>query len=93
MTSLWLDVAGRWLGLKLSFPGATTADCVEACSCGSSAVVGDGRTPAPGKRDEYVARGFCAACRTPRGTIHAKVSTIFGVEEDERVLAGPWRVY
>lgn len=44
-------------------------------------------------RDTYEADGFCASCGAPLGTIVAQVSTIFGLEEDERVLAGPWKVY
>ena len=43
--------------------------------------------------DEYTASCFCATCGTNLGTMVVKVSTIFGIEEDNRVLNGRWRVY
>lgn len=43
--------------------------------------------------DTYRADGVCLACRKPVGVIRAVVSTIFGLEEDERVLYGRPRVY
>jgi hypothetical protein len=95
-TKLWLetrDEKPRRLTLTLSFPGAVAADCSEPCPCGSSSVVGDGIERSTAHRDRYIAKGFCAGCRARRGIIYAEVSTLFGVEEDERVLAGPWKVY
>ena len=32
-------------------------------------------------------------CRKKIGTIEVSTSTIFGLEEDARVLGGPWKVY
>lgn len=96
MTKIWLETRDdkpRKLALTTAYPGAVTATCEEACPCGSSAIVGDGLTRVPAERDEYISKGFCAGCRSRRGTIHAKVDTLFGIEEDERVLGGPWRVY
>ena len=46
-----------------------------------------------GGRDYYSARGYCADCGQHVGEIRAYVSTIFGLEEDERVLNGRPRVY
>lgn len=43
--------------------------------------------------DTYAARALCVACGTELGTIRARMSTIFGIEEDERVLNGRARVY
>ncbi len=44
--------------------------------------------------DTYAADGACLSCRKPIGVIRAKVSTLFGLEEDERVLYhGRARVY
>lgn len=44
-------------------------------------------------RDSYYADGYCLKCDERVGMIRVKVDTIFGVEEDERVLNGPWKVY
>jgi len=43
--------------------------------------------------DTVTARAVARCCDTDIGTIAVKMSTIFGLEEDERVTAGPWRVY
>ena len=61
------------------------------CECGSDGV------QSPEKRiaghDEYVGAARCVDCKAPAGTLRVKVSTIFGIEEDERVLNGRCRVY
>jgi hypothetical protein len=43
--------------------------------------------------DTYVATAKCNACGEVIGEIRACVDTIFGIEEDERVLHGRFRVY
>lgn len=43
--------------------------------------------------DTYAAEAVSLCCQQRVGTIRVKMSTIFGVEEDNRVLSGPWRVY
>lgn len=43
--------------------------------------------------DEYIAPARCVACQANIGEITLKVNTIFGIEEDERVLGGQARVY
>ena len=42
---------------------------------------------------EYHAEAFCTSCSAAVGTIIAKPDTIFGIEEDDRVLNGRCRVY
>ena len=44
-------------------------------------------------RDTYFADAIALCCKKKIGTIETKVSTVFGIEEDEAVLNGPWRVY
>jgi hypothetical protein len=44
-------------------------------------------------RDTYRADARCLACGETVGTLRVKVSTIFGIEEDDRVLNGRCRVY
>ena len=43
--------------------------------------------------DTYFADAIALCCRKKIGTIETKVDTVFGIEEDERVLNGPQRVY
>ena len=43
--------------------------------------------------DSYYADAECVACGKFVGTIRAKMDTLFGIEEDERVLNGPYKVY
>lgn len=44
-------------------------------------------------RDTVRAGTRCMNCKDPVGWCYTKVSTIFGLEEDERVLHGRARVY
>lgn len=73
-------------------PVFAVADC-DCPSCGDAPlrVQGTGRTI--GGHDWYRATGHCAACGARVGEVRAYVSTIFGIEEDERVLHGRARVY
>ncbi len=43
--------------------------------------------------DTYESDGGCICCATVLGKLVVTVSTIFGIEEDERVLSGRCRVY
>lgn len=43
--------------------------------------------------DTYKAEGIALCCKVFIGAIRVKVSTIFGLEEDSRVLNGRCRVY
>lgn len=43
--------------------------------------------------DTHYAVGFALCCNAQLGRIEVKVSTIFGIEEDRRVLEGRHRVY
>lgn len=43
--------------------------------------------------DTYHATAVALCCRTAVGKLEVKVSTVFGIDEDERVTRGPWRVY
>ena len=44
-------------------------------------------------RDTYRADAHCLACGETIGVLRVKMSTIFGIEEDKRVLNGRCRVY
>jgi hypothetical protein len=43
--------------------------------------------------DTYFAGAIALCCKRRIGTIETRMATIFGIEEDSRVLAGPWKVY
>lgn len=43
--------------------------------------------------DTWRADAYCLECREPRGMLRVRVDTLFGIEEDERVLNGRCRVY
>lgn len=43
--------------------------------------------------DTYTSDAGCVACKLVTGKLVVTVSTLFGVEEDERVLGGRCRVY
>lgn len=82
---------GRTVTLR---PGSTRAEAECSCpACGEAlAVRGDGRKRSDCDR-YYFARGFCVTCGAGVGEIRAYPSTLFGIEEDERVLNGRARVY
>lgn len=57
-------------------------------------VRGKGPTRDPqSPHDTYRADAVCVACSAPAGVLRVSVDTIFGIEEDERVLHGRCRVY
>jgi len=61
------------------------------CVCGGNAFHGDGDIQRG--REEYRVRARCNGCGAKLGTIVTEVDTLFGIEEDERVLLGRCRVY
>ena len=87
---VWLQRDGKSHAVTIPFDGAdyvTTTDC---CSqCGSQTIRGVDPTH---DHDTYKSKALCANGH-PRGYLFARVETIFGIEEDERVLNGRCRVY
>lgn len=76
-------------------PGEQKSLVDGACpSCGAEPfyVAGDGARPSADDR-AYECTAYCLACKARVGTVRAEVDTLFGVEEDERVLHGRCRVY
>jgi hypothetical protein len=43
--------------------------------------------------DTYAANAHCVNCKKVIGELQVKVDTIFGLEEDERVLCSRYKVY
>lgn len=79
---------------KLESPDATAA-VVEgwACpGCGGNLVAGTQRRIE--NHDTYAADGGCIKCRTVTGIIRVQVyDTLFGLEEDKRVMSMGVRIY
>lgn len=82
-----IEYEGRRYSAKVPFIGAEYVE-VEGVCCGRV----HGRGIRATTHDTYVAEAECE-CGKRVGTMHTKVSTIFGIEEDERVLYGRARVY
>ena len=95
--------AGTTLTAKLPYKGATFAVIAHGCtdsSCDNRPQEEDpGMTVKPSKtkiveRDTVEGDALCNVCEAPIGRITVKFSTIFGIEEDARVLSGRYgRVY
>lgn len=76
------------------FRGADHAAVPGSCpACRAEPFRVAGRGLRVGAADEYHADGYCLDCRARVGRLVAQVSTLFGLEEDARVLGGAWRVY
>lgn len=92
-----ITIQERVFSLATPFEGADHAvvEGLGACpSCDAAApvkVAGNGRRIE--SHDTYAADGFALCCKAHIGTIRARTSTIFGIEEDERMLHGRARVY
>lgn len=72
-------------------PDAVQVVCRRRCSCGSNGYCGKVRSVE--SHDTYRSDAMCHRCGAEAGVMRVKVSTLFGVEEDERVLNGPWKVF
>ena len=62
-------------------------------SCGADAARVRGLGVTHHDHDAYYAAARALCCGEVIGTMEAKVDTIFGIDEDERVLRGRCRVY
>lgn len=62
------------------------------CGIGSFKVAGSCLRPSADDR-AWEAEAVCLACKARLGTLRVETNTLFGVREDEAVLAGRCRVY
>lgn len=82
------------------FPGSGGVLCQRACphgcedisETGSGLYAGASGTVTETERG-MTGQAICVGCRKPVGTILVAYDTIFGIEEDRRVLHGRPRVY
>ena len=82
---------GKKLKAKLPHPQCGFVEVSVPCACGSVQVRGTGIRETT--HDTYVADAVCCGCGRSAGVMRTKVSTVFGIEEDSRVLNGRMRVY
>jgi hypothetical protein len=90
---IWLtDRDGREFPATLPYPSAKHVEIEAACSgCGSKFIAG-GESSVE-SHDMYRAQAACVGCKAACGVLRVQVSTLFGIEEDNRVLNGRCRVY
>lgn len=74
---------------------AGRGDCVAVpgwlCLCGNDKVHGVGREIE--SHDTYRAQARCTSCGKEVGVLRAKVSTLFGLAEDERMARSYIKIY
>lgn len=78
-----LPESERWINVAGRCP---------ACSADGLRVIGDKRRQTIG-HDTVTAPALATCCGATVGTVRVELDTIFGLEEDERVLHGRCRVY
>ena len=84
---------GRRLVGSLAFPEAEQVDFKLAdAHCGGEHLTARGGDPTI-DYDTYTSKAVCAVCGDHLGTLTVRVNTLFGIEEDQRVLNGRARVY
>ena len=72
--------------------GTVLVPTIRCCRDGGARLRGTGKHIE--SHDTYAARAICVCCGKDAGVLRAKMSTIFGLEEDESVLLhGRFRVY
>ncbi len=93
-------IAGHLIAIKQPDAGVCSSiECLDyyCVECGMSPmhVAGTGMHFASGKdrHDTYEAIACCTQCRVRVGTLRVRMNTLFGIEEDERVLNGRCRVF
>jgi hypothetical protein len=80
---------------KLPFDGAghVIVETLACPQCKLSPVKAHGKGITARTHDTYIAEAVTDCCGASVGQMQTKVSTIFGIEEDEAVLHGRPRVY
>lgn len=89
-----VNVAGHVRAARLPFEDAPHALVDVACPlCKEPAPLAVAARQSTRGHDTITGEGYAACCGGHIGTIVVTVATIFGIEEDERVLRGRPRVY
>jgi len=84
---------GRTIKLKAPPPGVGSIEVPNMqCQHCKEPLRAEGRNPEIGF-DTVTSKARCSLCEKDVGTLVVTMDTIFGIEEDERVLHGKPRVY
>ena len=87
---------GKVQELKLPFPEADAAVVQPPAPCphcGAEEMKVQGTGKHIESQDTYASNAITTCCSKHVGTIRAKVNTLFGIEEDERVFSMGVRIY
>jgi hypothetical protein len=89
-----LHLGGEVRRVSMPEGGEDRATAEGACPhCGATPFVVSGCGVTSKGHDTYYADARTRCCERPAGQLQLKVNTLFGIEEDERVLRGRCRVY
>lgn len=89
-----VSVKGKTHSATRPFPKADHVVLTIPCPfCGVEPMKARGVGGMVKSHDSYRSDAITTCCGKPLDWIKATFDTIFGLEEDERVLNGPWRVY
>ena len=89
-----LKMGGKTFKVKQPYEGASYANVPDAkCPHCSEELVIQGTGKHIASYDTYAAMAICVKCEKPVGEIQAKVNTLFGLEEDERVFSMGVKIY
>ena len=80
---------------SLPFPTAEHVSVQYTCPhCGETPLLVVGKAGTGDQTDRDMVRtAVCKVCSKKIGTIRVEFDTLFGQREDERVLAGPYKVF
>ena len=84
---------GRKVKAKLPYEHASDAVTDVQCPNGGHFLAAHGIGTPQVEYDTMTSPARCCGCGERIGTITVKVNTLFGIEEDERMLNGRFRVY
>lgn len=89
--------ASDWKGPVVGIQGWTCTETAQVKATGKVQTCGGATIHGTGKRiesyDTYASDAKCATCGTDVGIIRAKVPTLFGLEEDERIFSMGVKIY
>lgn len=92
---VWLKMLGKKFVARVPEHGAMAVEVNAPCpACGTCPMFVKGTTgPRIKNNDTYVSDAVCTKCGDEVGELYAQVDTLFGIEEDERIRNGRWRIY
>jgi len=91
---IWIELNEQKIEATRPFEGSDFVEAKTDCPhCKASAPIKVQGGESFHDHDTYTCAAFCVGCKGSLGKMKVQVDTIFGIEEDNRVLNGRWRVY